>query len=70
MYPSCAYTDEEIYLYYATDLVKTERCLDPNEIIDVYFKPLEDINEMLINNVIVDAKSICALHLYMLNKKE
>ena len=70
MYPSCAYTDEEIYLYYATDLVKTQRCLDPNEIIDIYFKPLDEINEMIINNVIVDAKSICALHLYMLNIKK
>ncbi len=70
MYPSCAYTDEEIYLYYASDLVKTHTNLDPNEIIDVYFKPLDEINEMVINNVIVDAKSICALHLYMLNIKK
>ena len=70
MYPSCAYTDEEIYLYYATDLVKTKTNLDPNEIIDIYFKPLDEINEMIVNNVIVDAKSICALHLYMLNIKK
>ena len=68
MYPSCAYTDEIIYLYYATDLVKTEQHLDINEAINYYFISLDEIKEMIVNNEIKDAKTICALQHYLLKK--
>lgn len=68
MYPSCAYTDEIIYLYYATDLVKTEQHLDINEAINYSFISLDEIKKMIINNKIKDAKTICALQHYLLRK--
>ena len=68
IYSSCAYTDEIIYLYYATDLVKTEQHLDINEAINYSFISLDEIKEMIVNNEIKDAKTICALQHYLLKK--
>lgn len=66
MYPSCAYTDEIICLYYAHDLVKTQQSLDENEALNYKFVSLEDIKEMVKTNKIKDAKTICALQLFLL----
>ena len=68
MYPTCAYTDEIICLYYATDLVKTKQSLDENEALNYKFISLDEIKDLMINNKIKDAKSICALQLYSLKK--
>ena len=57
-----------IYLYYATDLVKTEQHLDINEAINYSFISLDEIKEMIVNNEIKDAKTICALQHYLLRK--
>ena len=35
-YPTCAYTDEIIYLYFASNLVKTKQHLDENEALNVF----------------------------------
>ena len=69
MYPSCAYTDEVICLYYAKDLVKTKQSLDENEALNYKFVTMNEINEMVLNHEIKDAKTLCALQLFSLKKK-
>lgn len=68
MYPTCAYTDEVILLYYATDLVETKQSLDENEAINYTFVTLDEVKQMILNNEIKDAKTICALSLFLLRK--
>lgn len=69
MYPTCAYTDEVIHLYYATDLVKTERHLDVDEAINFEFVTMEELDRLASDGELVDAKSVCAIHLYNLKIK-
>lgn len=66
MYPSCAYTDEVIHLYYATDLIKTERHLDIDEAINFSFITMDEINELIKTGQLNDAKSLCILQYYNL----
>ena len=61
IYPSCAYTDEIIYLYYATNLVKTHQHLDENEAVEVLEVTLDEIKELLNSGALKDAKSVCAI---------
>ena len=64
MYPSCGYTNEIIYLYKAENVSKTEMHLDPDEDLDVYYFTLEEISNMILNNEIRDAKTICLIFKY------
>ena len=64
MYPSCGYTNEIIHLYKANNLTKVERHLDPDEDIDIYYFSLDEVLEMIRNNVIKDAKTICLVLKY------
>ena len=64
MYPSCGYSNEKLYLYKANNLTKVERHLDPDECIDVYYFTLSEIVDMINNNVIKDAKTICLVFKY------
>ena len=64
MYPSCAYTDEIIYLYYADSLVKKEQHLDEGEALNVYEYSLEEIMNLIKLDKLNDAKSLCALQFY------
>lgn len=64
MYPSCAYTDEIIYLYVAHDLVKTKQHLDENESVEVLEMSLQEVFQLIQKNQLKDAKSLCALQFY------
>lgn len=68
MYPSCAYTDEIIHLYYTDDLTKTKQHFDEDEMLNVKFMTMEEIEELVKSHKLKDAKSQCALYLYSLNK--
>lgn len=68
IYPSCAYTDEVISIYYATDLVETKQSLDENEALNFSFISLEEIKQKVLSNEIKDAKTICALQFFLLKK--
>ncbi len=70
MYPSCGYTDEIIYLYYAKNLIKTKRHLDKDEDIDLCLFSIEEVIEMMQKNVIKDAKTICLLSKYLFDLKD
>lgn len=61
MYPSCAYTDEVIYLYFATNLEKTSQNLDENENVEVYEMSFDEILELVKTGQLNDAKSLCII---------
>lgn len=62
MYPSCGYSDEKIYLYLAKDVTKSHMHLDDDEFLDVIKFDIKTVKEMLDNNKINDAKTICLLY--------
>lgn len=70
VYPSPAYLDEVLYLYYACDLNFVGQDLDENEELSVHSMPLEEIEEKILNGEIVDAKTIALIyHLKNKHKK-
>lgn len=70
MYPSCAYTDEIIYLYMCKDLVKTHQHLDENEALEIIKLDFDDIKKLVSNGELVDAKSLCALTYYLIKNNK
>lgn len=68
MYPACAYTDEIISLFVATNLKKTKQNLDENESLDYKFITFEELEKLILTNQIKDAKTIATYQLYLLNK--
>jgi len=57
------YTDEKIFLYEARDLSPSrEYEKDEDEVIEVLDIPLKDLNQMIRDGTIVDAKTICLIH--------
>lgn len=61
IYPSCAYTDEIIYIYFASELTKTHQHLDDNEMVEVFELSMDEILELARKGELKDAKSVCAL---------
>lgn len=66
IYPTCGYSAEKIYLYLALDFKKTQAHLDEDEVILVEYIPLKKVKEMILNQEIKDAKTICAITQYLL----
>ena len=64
MYPSPGYTDEIIHLYFTDKVAKTQMHLDDDENIDVYYFSLNEILQMIKDNTINDAKTICLVLKY------
>ena len=63
IYTTPGYTDEKIFLFEARDLSPSEEFgKDDDEIIEVMDVATSDLNEMIINGTIVDAKTICLIH--------
>ena len=58
IYPSPAYLNEVLYLYYAYDLNFVGQDLDENEELEVETASFEQIGHMIKNNIIEDAKTI------------
>jgi len=57
------YTDERIYLYEAHGLFPSrEYEKDEDEVIEVRDIPVNDLNLMICDGTIVDAKTICLIH--------
>ena len=61
MYPTCAYSDEIIYLYFAEDLSKTSQNLDENENVEVLELSFEEIIGLIKKGELKDAKSLCLI---------
>ena len=68
LYPSCAYTDEVIYLYLAIDLVKTKKHLDENEFIYILFMKIDDVYDLIRQDKINDAKTIALMEYKLLKE--
>ncbi len=57
------YTDEKIFLYEARDLFPSQEYKkDEDEVIEVLDIPMKDLNRMIRDGTIVDAKTICLIH--------
>jgi ADP-ribose pyrophosphatase len=63
IYTTPGYTDEKIFLFEARGLSPSDEFgKDEDEIIEVKDIPLSDLNDMIIDGTIVDAKTICLIH--------
>jgi ADP-ribose pyrophosphatase len=69
-YPSVAYTDEVIYLYMATGLVKTSQHLDKDEDLDFYKVSFPKLLELIETGKIRDGKTVAAVMQYILKYKK
>ena len=68
IYPTCGYSNEVIHLYLALNCQKTKTHFDDDEFIVSEFVPLNKIKELIKDGTIKDAKTICAIAYYELNK--
>ncbi len=68
LYPTPGYTNEKIYIYRAFDGKRVNAHLDEGEFLDVEYIPLEQVEKMIRNGEIKDAKTIVALQAYLLSK--
>lgn len=57
------FTDEKIFLYEARGLSSSDEYRkDDDEVIEVLDVPLKDLNRMVLDGTIVDAKTICLIY--------
>ncbi|HPS23901.1 MAG TPA: NUDIX hydrolase [Methanoregulaceae archaeon] len=57
------YTDEKIFLYEARGLTPSQEFdMDDDEVIEVVDIPVSDLNRMILEGSLVDAKTICLIH--------
>lgn len=59
--PTCAYCTEVIYIFLATGLSPVERNLDEDEFVDVFWLPLNEAVEMVMDGRITDSKTCSGL---------
>ena len=64
MCPTCGYSTEIIHFYYCDKHVKETRHLDSDEIIDLMYLSMEEIEQMIKDNKIIDSKILAVLTLY------
>ena len=69
IYPTCGYSDEKIYLYLTTNTVITKTNFDNYEFLVCDFYSFDEVLNMIKDGRIKDAKTICAIQYYLLNKK-
>lgn len=61
LYPSVAYTTEEIFVYLAQNLKSGKRNLDEDEFLSYSLIPLEKLKNLAMNDMIKDSKSLFAI---------
>lgn len=62
IYTSVGFCDEKLYLYLAQDLEFVGEHPDEGEILENYEYTIADVEKMIKNGEINDAKTICAIH--------
>ncbi len=65
IYPTPGYTDEIIHVYIANDGQFVGNRLDEGEFLEVEFKPLEEVTEMIERGEICDAKTVASVYKYL-----
>ncbi|MBC8192749.1 MAG: NUDIX domain-containing protein [Candidatus Marinimicrobia bacterium] len=66
-YSSPHYSSEMIHAFVAENLVKTEKNLDDDEVIEVRVFTRDEVKEMIRSGQIIDAKTLITLFLYFNN---
>lgn len=61
MYPSPGYTNEVIHLYYTDDFIMVANDLDEDEFLEVTLIDVDEVNQLIEQGKIVDAKSLILL---------
>lgn len=61
IYPTPAYCEEKINIYFADNLKKSQQSLDDDEFLEVYRYSVDELYEMVIGGEICDAKTVCAI---------
>jgi ADP-ribose pyrophosphatase len=63
IYTTPGFTDEKIYLFEARDLIPSQEfCRDDDEVIEVVDVAIHDLDAMIRDGTICDAKTICLIH--------
>lgn len=62
IYTSIGFCDEKLYIYLAQELEFVGEHPDEGEILENYEYKIKDVEEMIQNGKINDAKTICAIH--------
>ena len=62
MVPTCGYSSERIYLYSGKEKDQVGQHLDQDERINIYEFTLDEIEKMIKEGVITDAKTICLVY--------
>ena len=70
IYPTCGYTNEKIYLYLVTKYEPSKPHLDEDEFVEPIWIDLKEVFEMIQNGIIKDAKTICAIQAYLIQKNK
>lgn len=70
IYPSCGFTDEETYIYVATDLYESKLPEDEDEFIELTKLPLSSISTFLSQGDTLDGKTALGLALFTLWQKK
>lgn len=71
VYPAIGYSNENVTIFLAKDLIKTHRHLDETEDIEVIKIPIKEVKEMLDNDEInTSSEQIGLLHYFMYEYKE
>lgn len=65
LYPTPGYTNEVLHIFSASSLTKGEQHLDESEDINVRWIPLQQVEEMIDQGEINDAKTIIAVFKYL-----
>ena len=64
IYTTVAFCNEKIDIYLATGLKRGKQHLDEDEFLNVYSYTLEELKQMILENKIQDAKTICGVLTY------
>jgi len=70
VYSTIGLCSEVLHLYYAEGLSSGEQDLDEDEYIAIVKIPLPKLTEMILNNEIIDAKTVVAVTTYLLKKQQ
>ncbi len=66
IYPAAGYSGEALYIYKATDFIKTQLNLDEDEFVEVVEMDVKKLKDMVMNNEINDSKTVSAVLKYCL----
>lgn len=64
MLPSPGFTDEETFIYYASDFEESQLQADDDEFLKIEKIPIEEVKKLYFDGYFKDAKTLCALGYY------